>query len=271
MHPTEYPAIEANIRLMRQIDPATIRGTIVSLPLVNVPSFLTRTPFVSPIDGKNPNRVFPGNPEGSFTEVLAHAIFQAVIAPADALLDLHGGDMVEDLVPFSIYSRSGQPEIDGASAAMGRAFGLPYLVAQQPRPGGLGGTTVEAAAASGVPSLLAEAGGRGLLTESDVQVLMAGVQRVLGHLEMVSGAQPQPAPVADVSDLAPLRSPADGLWYPAVAAGDTVSAGQNLGRIDDLFGDPVAEITAPHDGVVLYVTSSPAMTEGGIMLAIGAT
>lgn len=269
VHPTEYPAIEANVRLMRTIDPAGISGTIVSLPLVNVPSFLTRTPFVSPIDQKNPNRAFPGDPAGTFTEILTDAIFRAVIAPADALVDLHGGDMVEDLVPFSIYSVSGDETVDAASAELGRAFGLPYLVASRPQPG-LGGTTTQAAANAGVPGVLAEAGGRGLLTEPETQLLVDGVWRVLRHLGMLAGGPPEPAPVTEVTAFTWLRSPAEGLWYPTVAAGATVADGQVIGRITDLFGGPLAEITTPHGGVVLFVTSSPAMPNDGLVMAIGA-
>ncbi|MDF3040145.1 MAG: Succinylglutamate desuccinylase/aspartoacylase, partial [Thermomicrobiales bacterium] len=64
VHPAEYPAIEANIRFTRALDPARLRGTVVSLPLIDVPAFLPRTPFVCPIDDKNPNRFFPGDPKG---------------------------------------------------------------------------------------------------------------------------------------------------------------------------------------------------------------
>ena len=270
VHPTEYPAIEANVRLMRSLDPAAISGTVVSLPLVNVPSFLSRTPFVSPIDQKNPNRAFPGDPDGTFTEVLTDAIFRAVIAPSDALVDLHGGDMVEDLVPFSIYSVSGDAAVDRASADLGRAFGLPYLVASRPQPG-LGGTTTQAAAAAGVPGVLAEAGGRGLLTEPETQLLVDGTMRVLRHLGMLPGGIAGAAPaVTEVTAFTWLRSPAEGLWYPSVAAGDEVADGQTIGTIRDLFGQPVADVPAPHGGVVLFVTSSPAMPNDGLVMAIGA-
>jgi uncharacterized protein len=270
VHPAEYPAIESNIRFTRNLDPSRLRGIVVSLPLVDVPAFLPRSPFVCPIDGKNPNRFFPGDPNGSFTEIMDDAIFRTVIAPADTLIDLHGGDIVEALVPFSIYSVSGNEEVDSRSIALGRAFGLPYLVASKPQPGGIGGTTAHAAAAAGVPSIIAEAGSSGLLTESETQVMVDGIENALRSLGMLDGEVTAHDPV-EIGQFTWLRSPAEGMWYPSVAVGEQVREGQNIGRIGNLFGDTLAEISAPHDGVVLFITSAPAMPRDGLMIAVGGT
>jgi predicted deacylase len=268
VHPAEYPAIEANIRFTRDLDPATLRGTLVSLPIIDVPAFLPRTPFVSPIDGKNPNRFFPGDPEGTFTDVLDDAIFRTVIAPADALIDLHGGDMVEALLPFSIYSVSGNEAVDAKSDALARAFGLPYLVALRPQPGAIGGTTAHAAAAAGVPSIVAEAGSSGLLTEPETRMLVDGITNALRSLGMLDGDVPPLQPV-EIELFTWLRSPAEGMWYPSVPVGAQVREGQNIGRIGNLYGDTLAEIAAPHDGVILFITSAPAMPQDGIIIAVG--
>ncbi len=269
VHPAEYPAIEANIRASRDIDPARLRGVVVSLPLVDAPAFLPRTPFVCPIDGKNPNRCFPGDPNGTFTDVLADAVFRAVVVPSDALIDLHGGDLVEALVPFTIYSPVGEPSVNESAAALGRAFGLPYLVASRPAPGGIGGTTCQAAAAAGVPGIIAEAGSSGLLTEPETRLLVEGVNNALRHLGMLDGAVPEANPI-EIDRFTWLTSPAEGMWYPAVAVGEAVREGQTIGRVGDLFGDTLAEVTAPHDGDVLFITSSPATRADGLVLAIGA-
>ncbi len=271
VHPAEYPAVEANIRFMRAVDPRTLRGSIVSLPLIDVPAFLPRTPFVCPIDGKNPNRSFPGDPNGTFTDVMVDAIFRTVIQPADALVDLHGGDMVEALAPFSIYSVSGNQDVDSRSEAIGRAFGLPYLIANRPQPGSPGGMTIQAAAAAGVPGIIAEAGSSGLLTEPETQMLFDGVANVLRHLGMTEDSQPDTAAsIIEIDQFTWMSSPAEGMWYPSVAVGDAVREGQTIGRIGDLFGETQAEITAPHDGDVLFITSAPAMREDGLLLAVGA-
>lgn len=274
VHPTEYPAIESNIRTMRDLDPATLRGTVVSLPLVNVPSFLTRTPFVSPLDRKNPNRVFPGDPDGTVTEVIADAIYRAAFVGADALIDLHGGDMIEDLIPFTISFRSGNDAVDRTTLGMGHAFGLPWLLVEDLDPDAPRGTTVAAAAMTKIPAILVESGGRGLLTEPETQILVDGIQRTLRYLGMTDADAPAAPTVTELRGTNAynvLRSPAEGMWYPAVAGGEMVTAGQVVGHIRDLFGAPVTDITTPVAGVVLYVTSSPAMPADGLALAIGGT
>ena len=270
VHPAEYPAIESNIRFTRNLDPSRLRGTVVSLPLIDVPAFLPRSPFVCPIDGKNPNRFFPGNPDGTFTEVMDDAIFQAVIDPADVLIDLHGGDMVEALVPFSIYSVSGNDDVDARSIALGRAFGLPYLLASRPQPGGIGGTTAHAAAAAGIPSIIAEAGSSGLLTEPETKLMVGGIGNALRSLGMLDGEVRRNEPV-EIGEFTWLRSPVEGMWYPSVDVGARVLEGQNIGRIGNLYGDTLTEISAPHDGVVLFITSAPAMPQDGLIIAVGGT
>lgn len=269
VHPTEYPAIEGNIRTMRGLDPAKVRGTIVSLPLIDVPAFLARSAFVCPIDGKNPNRFFPGDPGGTFTEVMNDAIFRAVIAPSDAMIDLHGGDLVEALEPFTIYSVSGDEKLDAASAAMGRAMGLPYLVASRPKPGGLGGTTIQAAAAAGIPAILPEAGGCGLLTEPETRMMVDGVENVLRHLGLLDGPPREMPPAVEIKEFSWLLAPKEGMWYPSVSVGDKVRKDQAVGALRNIFGDDQGELSAPLDGDVLFVTTSPPVREGGVLLAIG--
>lgn len=269
VHPTEYPAIEGNIRTARALDPATLKGTVISLPIVDMPAFYTRSPFVCPIDGKNPNRFFPGDPDGTFTQVMDDAIFKAVIKPSNAYIDLHGGDMVEDLEPFVIYSVVGTDDVNAKSAELASIFGIPYVVASAPRPGSIGGTTVQAAATAGIPSILPEAGGRGLLTEADTRMMVDGIANVMRHLGMLDGAvTAYPAPTV-ITQFTWLYSPEEGVWYPSVETGEMVKANQTVGEVRTLFGDQLAVVTAPHDGVVLFVTSSPAMKTDGILIAIG--
>src|SRR5215475_14380257 len=128
VHGGEYPAIEAVIRLSNTLDPKKIAGTVILMPVMNLPAFRARTPFVCPIDNVNPNRVFPGDPTGSYSEQMTHALINEFVVRADAYVDLHGGDIPEALVPF-VICRSGNDEVAKKSKVIAMTFGLPYVLA----------------------------------------------------------------------------------------------------------------------------------------------
>jgi uncharacterized protein len=103
VHGGEYTGMAALLRLVQQLDADRLRGSLTVVPVLNQPAFWSRSAFVVPADGKNLNRCFPGDPAGSYTDVLAHELFEAFIRPADVLLDLHAGDLPEALEPFCLY------------------------------------------------------------------------------------------------------------------------------------------------------------------------
>ena len=157
VHGGEYPAIETAIRLSTSLDPAALSGTVVIMPVVNLPAFCSRSMFVCTVDGLNPNRMFPGDPNGSDSEQLVDALTTELIAiaHADAYIDLHGGDIVEDLVPFSICRR-GDDQVDKRALELATVFGLPYLLTvDKPVQPAKGSTSCVGAAEYGVPGFTA--------------------------------------------------------------------------------------------------------------------
>jgi predicted deacylase len=255
------------MRFMQGLDTSALAGTITAVPVVSMQSFEQRSPFVVPEDGKNLNRCFPGSYDAGYSDALARSIFEQLIEPADALLDLHGGDLVEDLEPFAIYG-AGPAEERAHDLAV--AFGLPYVVREQPAPGSLAGMTVTAAADIGVPAVIAEAGGRGILEEAAVQLLVDGVHNALRRLEMLPGeVEPPKRPQHFVRGNVWLRAREGGWWDAAVGPGDEPAAGDVLGRMRNLWGDVLEEIVAPESGVILFVTSSPAVPADGLLLGLG--
>jgi uncharacterized protein len=268
IHGGEYSSIAAVMRFMGGLDTRQLRGTITAVPVVNMPSFRARSPFVVPEDAKNLNRCFPGSYDGTFTDALARAVFDELIAPSDVLVDLHGGDMVEALEPFTLYDAS---RVEERARTLAIAFGFPYVVRSAPSAGPISGTTSNAAAAAGVPAVIAEAGGCGLLEESAVRLHLDGLSNALRHLGMLSGAtDPPPRRVQHVGRFVWLRSHAEGWWEAAVGAGDEVPAGARVGVVRDLYGDVVEEVVSPESGVVLFLTTSPAVGADGLLLGLGA-
>src|SRR5215813_6841943 len=273
VHGGEYPAIEAGIRLSNTLDPKKIAGTVILMPVMNLPAFRARTPFVCPIDNVNPNRVFPGDSTGSYSEQMTHALINEFVVHADAYVDLHGGDIPEALVPFVIcrseagLADSKARDVAGRSREMALAFEMPYVLtvskpiqpAKGRRAGGGGLSSYAAAAEKGVPSILAEAGGVGQMQEDAVALLVQGGINVMRHLGMIAGPKPplnplphkgQESSATVLTKFEWLYTKHQGMWYPKVGAGDLVKKGQEIGTIGDLFGNTLEKVISPVNGVI---------------------
>ena len=259
VHGSEYCSIETALRLMRRL-PHGLAGTILVLPILNISGFRQRSIYVMPEDGRNLNRMFPGNPEGSTSERLAHWLVTEAYPQADAYLDLHGGDLSEELAPFTLF-----PNNSEASRALAVAFGLPVAISA-----GGEGYTINAAGRLGVPSIIAEIGGNGLWDEAGIAAMIAGIDRVLHHLDMIPGPAPSapPEPPRLVTMWVPAAS-ADGLWYPVKELSQPVRTGELLGEIRDVFGTVRERILAKDDGAILYRLSSLAVNKGEALLGVG--
>ena len=287
VHGGEYPAVEAVIRLGKTLDPKKISGTVILMPVMNLPAFRSRTPFVCPIDNVNPNRVFPGDPRGSYSEQTTHALIHEFVVHADAYIDLHGGDIPESLVPF-VICRAGQDDIAKKSKAMAIKFGLPYvLTVSKPVQPAKGLSSYAAAAENGIPAILAEAGEVGQLQYDAVELLVNGVRNVLVHLGMLQNVETRisksetrsksekkktpPGAVATtvLTQFEWLYTKNAGMRYPKVAAGDAVKEGQEIGTVGNLFGDTLEQIISPVNGIVLFLMINPSVLENGLLMGVG--
>ena len=269
VHGGEYPAVETVIRLGTRLDAAQISGTVVLMPVLNLPAFWQRSMFVCPVDNVNPNRVFPGDPQGTYSEQMVHALLNEFIVHADAYIDLHGGDIPEALVPFTICRRGNEPA-DAKAMELARVFGLPYLLTvDRPIQRAKGSSSYVAAAERGIPAILAEAGGVGQLQHDAVALLTDGIERVLAHLGMRETTVPAAPPPTVLTSFECLYTQHAGMFYPSVAADDEVRAGQEIGRIGSLFGETLETITSPVTGRVLFLTINPAVLANGLLIGIG--
>ena len=269
VHGCEYAPMAAVRRWTRALAERDLRGSVRAVPVLNLPAFRARSPFVVPDDGKNLNRCFPGDPAGTVADRLAHAAFTQLIEGSDALVDAHAGDMVEALEPFALYD-AGPSEDRARELAV--AYGLGYVIRQEPGPGrAVGGTTSTAAAEIGIPAIIAEAGGCGLVEAAAVAAHVRGLDRLLALLGMTSDPAPDGEAPVYLGRFLWLRATGEGWWEPAVRPGQRVSAGQLLGTVSSLDGAQVLQsVTAPAPGVPMFITSSPAVAANGLLLGLGA-
>jgi uncharacterized protein len=264
VHGMEYPPILALQNLLRSIDPATLAGTVIMVHVANMPSFLGRTIYYSPVDGHNLNRVFPGKADGTISERIADTITREVIERATHVVDLHCGDGNESLRPYSYWITTGAPEVAAAGRAMALAFGMDHIIVDRERPADVQASVYlsNTAITRGKPALTIEAGGMAQSDPESIAHIERGVAGILRHLEMRREGPAAAATPIFLEHSHVLRSSFTGISYPLVEKGQTVSHGTVIGRVTDFHGNVLEEIEAPLAGEVLYVVGTPPMNEG---------
>jgi len=271
-HGTEYASILALQKLAQAADPAELSGTLIIVPLINVPSFAQEVPHLNPVDGKNRNRFYPGKPDGTQTERVSWAIAKQVVEKCDYLIDLHGGDLDENLRRYSYLATTGNETQDSASRAMVLAFGLDHIILQDFRtpvaPGGAV-TITRHAAGLGKPCVTAEAGHAGVSDADDVDSLKQGCWNVARHLKMLPGTVSPVEHPLWLSHVSVVTSELDGVFYPLVGPEAYVSQGMRIGYVTDYFGKKIWDATSPVAGVVLYIGAVPSLRKGDTIAHIG--
>src|SRR6476659_1875130 len=191
-HGTEYTSIIALEKLIGMLNPAELSGTVIVVPLVNIPSFEQKVPHVNPIDRKSMNRFYPGRMDGTQTERASFMITKQVVEQCDHLIDLHGGDLDESLRPYGYWTKTGNEKQDDISREMLMAFGLDHIIISTDRPKDPQASRYleNTATTRGKPSITVEAGYAGTVETDDLNVLINGCVNVMRYLKMMP-EQPQ--------------------------------------------------------------------------------
>jgi uncharacterized protein len=257
VHGAEYSSIEAARRLTH-LAPERLSGELTVLPVLNINAFWSHQPYINPLDGKNINRVFPGDAKGTASDRLAAWVVQSAMTGMDCYVDLHCGDIIEALLPFAIYLDG-----DQRSGELAIASGFSHVVRSS-----ASGHSYGAATRMGVPGVLLESGGNGLWSEDTVAPLVTGVERIMAKLGMLpeAGGGTKAAPL--VCRMAVTKAPVSGFWHPAVTPGANVERGAAVGVIHDLVGPGKRTIEAEHSGPILYHVTSLAISEGEPLVGI---
>ena len=266
VHSGEYVGIQSCVELGAELQPEKTVGTIVILKVLNRPAFENRAGSLGLSDGKNLNRVFPGNPNGTEMERLAWAITKEVYPKVDYYIDLHSGDDFEALTPYVYYAGKAAQEVTEVSRKMAEQVDVPYMVRSMVSSGG----AYNYAASKGIASILLERGGMGAWTSEEVNSDKRDVRNILSSLDIYQIRRDVRNYVPmEVTDVRYQAASEDGLWYPAAKPGDMVAEGALLGTIRDYNGKLRETCRAEYTGVVLYQTGSLQVTEGGPVVAYG--
>jgi hypothetical protein len=253
VHGGEFTPIEAAVRLADLLEPGEVSGQVIVCPVANPPAVYRGRLNVSPVDGVNLNRVFPGDPDGGPTERLACWLFTHLIDGADVYVDLHCGGIDQVLRDFVGYRLTGNPGLDKATAELAGSFGIEdVILGLTPE----GGNSHAAAARRGISAVLVEVGSLGQRDEATAHRRVDGLIQALRHLGTLPSDLSAPAAIREWVWSAGVTAEATGLWYPEFSFdGDVigeVSEGDLLGRIVDPIDGREHTVHAPAEGRIFY-------------------
>lgn len=266
VHAGEYVGIQAAIELSQKLKIEKVNGTIIIVKVMNRPAFEARNGSMGLDDGKNLNREFPGNPDGTEMERLAWAISQELQPAADYYIDLHSGDDYEKLIPYVYYAGAAAGEVVSLSRQMAEQVDVPYMVKSNVASGG----SYNYAASQGIPSILIERGGMGDWTYEEVRSTRRDVRNILCHMGIYQGLKDfRTYYPLDVADVRYQDAEENGLWYPFKKVGDMIQEGDILGEVRDYEGNVKEVSVAEFDGVLLYQCGTLQVLGNGPMVTYG--
>lgn len=274
IHGMEYPTILSLLELRREIDPQKLKGNLIIIPIVNMPSFFQRRAFVNPIDSLNLNRVFPGNSKGTITEVMADFFTHEIFPATDILLDMHGGDVGEDLIPFMCYYDNKELETQTQLAlrlcevsGINSIVSYPYILPDD-KPALY---AFKQATRQGIVALSMEIGRLGSWKKAEIIIAKEAIYRMIEELGMYEGKQIEHPnlPNRYYDGQAYVAVPVQGILHSDFIAGDQVEKGSEVGYITDPFGKILHSIHAPETGVILYKVGTPPVNKDETLLCIG--
>ncbi len=266
-HGDEYEGTEAIIRFSQEYRTGGFKGVFIGVLAVNFDAFAANTRS-SPIDFANMNRIYPGNPDLFVSNRVAYTYFERVLKAADYFISFHGGGVALHLDPIVGY-QGGTDETAQTSRRMAVAYGAPLLWRMQNLPFG-GASSIEAEKI-GIPGIVPEVGShcsRLHDREKNVQIHYQGMKNVMASLGMLA-EKAKPAGKQTDTELHYLHTPVGGIHTPLKKPMEKVRKGDTLAAVTDGFGNPVGEITAPFDAVVVGFYSVPVIRPGDWSYMIG--
>jgi predicted deacylase len=271
VHGDEYEGVVAAASVWHDTDPADLCGSLIVVSVANPPAFAAGV-RVSPLDGLNLARTFPGSLSGSVTERIAHILSESVIKTADFLFDLHSAGQ-HYAMPLLAGAYAADNDLGCTCEAAALAFGAPVYWAH---PDVAARRSLTVAVDAGIPNMYVECGGGGRVRPGDLRAYREGVRRVLVHLGALptEACSPSPKPVLrlrSTGDLDTWLTVSDaGILVERVGVLDRVVAGQTLGEVLDERGNLLERLLAPFDGVVVMArrTARVRPGDGAYMVAL---
>ena len=271
VHGYEFTPILSLYRLKSMIDPQKLAGTLVLVHIANLPGFQKRTiGGYNPLDGKDLNRVFPGDPNGTTTQRIAYVLTEEVVKKCDALVDLHCGDGNEDVIPQCYWMLSGDEKLDKISRDMVLAFGIKHnIIVKSPTKDIAQSKMLMLAAVLLSKPAFASESSLGRTDEEDILGNLTGIMSVMRYFRMVEGEASFVAEPVWIDELETISSEVDGLFYPQTKVGSYLSKGEKFGTMTDYLGNVIREFRSPLTGIVMLIINTPSANAGDLLFVVG--
>ena len=265
VHGTEYVPIITLQKIVKEIKPVDLSGILILVHVANIPSFQGRAVYSNPIDFKNLNRVYPGKPDGTFSERLAYTLTNEIISRSDYYIDLHGGEFNEEMLSYLMFYY-GCPDADVCrkSKIMAHAMGNRYLVPLEflSVQDSLSQYSEYEAMRLGVPAIAVEFGDRGEVDPSVLDFAEKGVINVMRTIGMLEGETFINEHPVYLTDERSIKSDYDGIFYPLFGKGHYIAKGTLLGFTTDYWGNRIEKFIAPFSGIITHIILSPVVNRG---------
>jgi predicted deacylase len=257
IHGDELNGVEIVNQVLSELDPKTIRGTLLAVPVVNVHGFITGDRYLP--DRRDLNRSFPGSAKGSLASRLANLFMTEIVSHCEVGIDLHTASDHRTNLP-QIRANLNDPR----TRELAEVFGAAMMLHSKHQPG----TLREAGNKAGAAVLLYEAGEALRFNNNAIEVGVQGVRRVMRHLDMADWDGPEAGPVPESRSSRWIRASRSGVVRLDVEIGDIVEAKQELGTIIDAFGKRLSVIRASRSGLVIGRTMFPLGNQGDALVHI---
>lgn len=266
VHGGEYVGIETSLRLIKEIDPEKLSGNIIICPVLNPEGFYAGVKQISTSDYKNLNREFPGDENGTSTQKTAFNIEKYLYPIADFIVDLHGGDMNEMLIPLIFFPYGSGEEMKNYVRDIASRMSVNFRVGSYANNG-----LYSYATKKNIPAMLYERGEHGTWSEADVLAEREDLYKLMEILGIIKEGYDISVNKnqREIISAEYVESCDDGLWYPFFTRGDTVKKRQLLGVLKNIEGDELQRVEAKFDATVLYYTLSLGVRKKDTLIAYG--
>jgi hypothetical protein len=251
LHGDEINGIEIASQLITSINPETLNGVLICVPIINIFGFYTMSRSMP--DRRDLNETFPGSPKGSPAARIAAILFEEVIQKCNYGIDIHTPRANRFEMPHI------EADLNNREAhQLARAFGTPLIINAHGPEKSLQNT----ATSSGIPTIVYSGGEILRFDEKTTEQGVTGIHNVLSHLEMADFERKKPEFEIIVQKSRSLRTLTGGILYIHVKAGDLIYKGELVARVTHPFGKDTEHITAPETGLIISASTTPLVNPG---------